>query len=130
VSPELHILCWRPDTGFMVLVTSGFDSVRESLNCFKTIGAKTPVTLNIRELKKVNEKAVNPASKHWSVFYVEPSIELTPRAKEFNEKFLALERNSTKELAEVCVKFAETKDYDGMGEHELASKLAQYAPLI
>jgi hypothetical protein len=130
VAPELHILCWRPDTGFIVLVVSGYDAVRESLTCFKTIGAKTPVVLNVKELAKNNPKATDPAARDWKVFYVDPSIELTPRAKEFNEKFAALERNSTQELANVCVKFAETGDYEGMGEHELASKLAEYAPLL
>jgi hypothetical protein len=130
LAPELHILAWRPDTGFIVLVVSGFDAVRATLDAFKGTEAKSPVTIKVKELAKTNPKATEADRQAWKVYYAEPEVEITPRAREFNEKFAALERASTIELANTCVTFAQTNDYTGLSENELVSKLAEYAPLI
>lgn len=127
--PELHILCWRPDTGFMVLVVAGFDSVKETLDAFRNIDAKSPVTLNVKSSKVVNPKATEEERKSWEMYFVEPAVELTPQARDMNEKFAMLERNSTVELANTCVSFAQTSDYTGLSESELVAKLAEYSSI-
>lgn len=138
LTPEVHIFCWTPKTGFIVLVCTGFspsELTAEALSpkVIRDTESYGALKFTIGEHVTINKKVTDPnaANAQWKDYYIkaefqpteEKSIELYTAWEEFKSK-------SIRKFAEEATRFHKATDYNGLSSADITTKLAQYTAAI
>lgn len=135
LSPELQILVWTPNTGFIVLISSNytpakltFDNMRDETKIAPSMVYNFSIETDVVVNKKAPEGAKN---KTWENFWIKATAELTSRGKAMRDEFLAYTQRDDIGAATELTGFADGTDFEGgMGLEEITNKLCEYDPIL
>ncbi len=133
LTPELHVHVWRPDTGFIVLVTKGFKSVKYTDENF---GKPAMVVGTAYSFKIETEIEINPngtvekKNQEWKTYYISVTKDESDKAREYVGSLVQLNQRDPQLVVGEVLGFNEGADFDGLTEDQVAEKLDGYSGIL
>lgn len=134
LTPEIHILGWTPEVGFITLVVSGFKPTEytiENLSETKLVPGlayKFEPELHNEKNRKAKPGDLNEAWENWAIKALLDASD--SRGAQITQEFInAKSRNNIGFLNEITG-FGETSDFEGLSMAELADKLTSYDAIL
>lgn len=138
LTPEVHIFCWTPKTGYIVLVCTGFspsELTAESLSpkVIRDMESYGALKFTIEEHVTVNKKITDPnaSNARWTDYFIKADFQ--PTEEKSLELYAAWEEYKSKSIrifAEEATRFHKAADYNGLNGAEIVAKLTQYSAAV
>lgn len=134
MTPELHILCWRPGAGFFILVVGGYGSVTETCPALDDADRKgmvaKPCSFEIEKRRVENKKVmkVNPtaANAFWDEEFLQVKGDGSDRGLQILKEWQELQARDPVSVTNTLLEFMHTKDFEGMPLNEVEGLLKKY----
>lgn len=138
LTPEVHVFCWTPKTGYIVLVCTGFspsELTAESLSpkVIRDMESYGALKFTIEEHVTVNKKITDPNAPNarWIDYFIKADFQ--PTEEKSLELYAAWEEYKGKSIrifAEEATRFHKAADYNGLNGAEIVAKLTQYSAAV
>lgn len=135
LTPEIQILVWTPDCGFVVLVGAGHKTVDASLTNAAKVEKKpgTPVKFGISVEETVNKRVqkADPNAKNaaWTDAVITVDVEAGSEGERLFAAWNELKTRDVKTLATHVGHFKRATDYSGLTVEEVETLLSSYSEL-
>jgi hypothetical protein len=131
LSPEIHILVWTPNAGFITLVVSGYTSVQNTLDAMKKTEVANRPGLPYKFLPEketiVNKKAAEgAANRSWDNYHVTAAAAVDESGQRMHQAFQQFRQTHVMELQKAVAAFLNGTDYNGLSGEAIDNKLAEY----
>lgn len=131
LSPEIHILVWTPNAGFITLVLSGYTSVQNTLDAMKKTEVANRPGLPYKFLPEketiINKRAQEgAANRSWDNYHVSAAAAVDENGQRMHQAFQQFRQTHVMELQKACVAFLNGTDYTGLSGEAIDAKLAEY----
>ena len=133
LTPEIHILCWQQDVGFMILTTSGFSPTEDTIEGIKKSGIKPLYPYSFAPVKEtiVNKKApVDAPNRSWDTYWIQATLDGSQKGEVCMQSFRAANAQDQMGLSQTIMKFFTAEDFDGLEVSAVIAKLAEYDPIL
>lgn len=136
LAPEIHILVWTPNTGYVILVAPGYSTVMDTLENLRgdveTKFQLVPLAFEIKEHETINRHA-KPGDKNYKWVHHSVTASLQPadkRAQNVAEGWAAYKSANVREIANQLFVFYSGEDFSGLGISQIAEKLHEFKGYI
>lgn len=131
LTPEVHVLVWTPNTGYILLVAPGYNSTQDTLENLKgDIEQKYPLWPLCFSLKKheVINKNAAPGAKNsrWEHFSIEAKLNPNAKSQAVAEAWNAYKTENMKDVMNKAMIFLKGEDHSGMTIDQIVELLAVY----
>lgn len=134
MTPEVHVLCWRPIVGFFELVIGGYASTTETINSLDAADKNGLTNLtcsfSIETVKEINKKvaAIDPTAKNasWDSEIVKVSADGSEKSAGILTTWREFCNRDRKTLVNTMLAFMNTTDFDGMTLPQIDVLLKKY----
>lgn len=133
LTSEIHVLVWRPDTGYIILMTQGFKGVKNTIEGFDqtklTVGL--PYTFGLETEQEFNKKGTDEKkNKEWKSYWISATLDGSEEGQKMRNAGIDNDgRDPIAALLEVNG-FLTGLDYEGLSEEQIYSKLDSYSQII
>jgi hypothetical protein len=132
LSPEVHILVWTPQTEFVTLVSTSFNSCQKTIEALKGVIERSgcPYRFNIKnEVITNNNAKEGDANKSWDNYYIEAQAAIDDKGAAMMQQFKEFANKNALTLVGEVMNFLRGDDYNGLKGDALNNKLAEYDSL-
>ena len=133
LSPDIHILCWQQDVGFLILTAGSFDSTENTVEGIKKAGCKTlfPYAFEPQKEVIVNKKAPEgAANRSWEKYWIKATLDGSQKGEICLQAFRAANARDPVLFSNTILKFFTAEDFDGLDINAVIAKLGEYEPIL
>ena len=134
ITPELQILVWNPEVGFLILVAPGYKSTIDTLESLRESEVEkapgAPVVVSVEETEEKNKRVAkeNPNAKNasWTTQYLGFRVDAGQNGVRLMEAWKELRARDAVNTANTALSFITAQDFQGHTLDQVEDLIARY----